>query len=148
MRNSVLSVTLAFLFSASASAQSSSKAPAPSSLKDQLAAAKARADANALRVKRLIVRPASLELSVGDSIFSPDLWGRLSIVGLTESGDSVYDFAKSLALQPNDYLEQNGSLLIARRRGTATLWIYVGVDPKRRYFIENDDAERVRISIK
>jgi hypothetical protein len=145
MKHRILTVTIAVLFSASASAQSSSEA---GSLKEKLAVARARADANARTVKRMTVSPSTLELSVGDSIISHDLWSRLSIVGLTEGRDSVYDFAKTLALQPNDYLEQRGSLLIARRRGTATLWIYVGVDPDRRLFTETEYAERVHITIK
>jgi hypothetical protein len=147
MKHSILTVTIAVLFSASASAQSS-ETSASGSLKEKLAVARARADANARTVKRMVVSPSSLELSVGDSIISNDLFGRLSIVGLTERGDSVYDFAKTVAIQPNDYLEQNGSMLIAWRRGIATLWIYVGVDPNRRLFTEAEYAERVRITIK
>ena len=148
MKRSILAVTIAVLLSASASAQSSSTASASRSLKEKLAAARARSDANALMVKRMAVSPSTLELSVGDSIISADLWSRLSIVGITERGDSLYDFAKTLALQPNDYLEQNGSLLVARKRGTATLWIYIGVDPERRFFTETEYVERVRITIK
>ena len=77
MKHSILTVTIAVLFSASASAQNSSEASASGSLKDKLAVASARADANARTVKRMAASPSSLELSVGDSIISSDLWSRI-----------------------------------------------------------------------
>lgn len=147
MKPLLLAAIASLCMSASAAAQrpdSSARRP----LAAELAAARERAEAGAQSVKRIAVTPSRLALSVGDTIVSYDLWSQLHIVGLTAAGDSIRDFAKFLALQPNPYLEQHGSTLIARRPGTAVLWIYIGSNPNRAFFTDAEYAERVRVTIK
>ena len=93
-------------------------------------ASKAQADSAAARVTQLVVTPRSLELSVGDSVFSRDLYRRLDIRGVTAEGDTLTLFAKSLMLEPSAYIERIGSDLVARRAGEATLWVVLGSDLK------------------
>jgi hypothetical protein len=96
----------------------------------------------------MVVKPAMLELAVGDSVYSPDLRSRLEIIGLTAAGDTVQHFATLFALQPNPFLEHHGGDYLARRAGTATLWIYIGSEPPRRPFTDTTRAARVQIRIK
>jgi hypothetical protein len=119
------------------------------SLQAAMAAAKARADSAATRVARLVVRPAYLELRVGDTVYTQDLYTQqLQVLGVTAAGDTIREFAKSFALQPNPYLERHGQDLIARRPGVATLWIYVGSRPRPPLFADTTGVARVELRVK
>jgi hypothetical protein len=118
-------------------------------LRAAMAAAKARADSAAARVARLVVRPAYLELNVGDSVYTQDLYTqRLQVLGVTAAGDTIREFAKSFALEPNPYLEEDGQGLIARRAGVATLWIYIGSRPRPPLFVDTTGVARVQLRVK
>ena len=111
-------------------------------------AARARAESAAARVIRIVARPTALEVAVGDSVFSQDLWGRIEVLGITAAGDTVRGFAKAFALQPNPYLEQRGSDLLARQAGTAMLWIYPSSRPSGPFFSDTSRVARVEIHVK
>jgi hypothetical protein len=113
-----------------------------------MAAAKARADSAAALVTKLVVRPAYLDLRVGDSVYTRDLYTQLQVLGVTAAGDTISEFAKWFALEPSPYLEQHGHDLVARRAGIATLWIYIGTDPTRRLFVDTTGVARVQLRVK
>jgi hypothetical protein len=117
-------------------------------LRAAMAEGRARADSAARLVARLVVRPAYLELHVGDSVYAGDLMSQLEVVGVTAAGDSIREFAKSLAVEPSPYVERRGLDLIARRAGVATLWIYIGTEPTRRFFKDTTRVTRVPIRVK
>jgi hypothetical protein len=154
MRSSTALATLALVVSAlptTGTAQSTtddSVALRRARLRTAMAAAKARAESSATRVTALVVRPAYLELQVGDSVYSQDLWRQLEVLGVTTTGDTISEFAKSFALEPSPYLERRGLDLLARHAGVATLWIYIGVGPRRRFFVDTTRAARVQIRVK
>lgn len=113
-----------------------------------MAAAKARADSAATLVTSLVVRPTYLELHVGDSLYSQDVYTQLQVLGVTAAGDTIREFGKLFALEPNPYLERRGQDLLARRAGVATLWIYIGSDPMRRVFVDTTGVARVQLRVK
>lgn len=87
---------------------------------------RARADSAAERVTRLLVTPTSIELTVGDSVFSPDLYRRLEFRGVTAEGDTLNDFAKTFLIERSSLLERRGSFLVARGSGDVSLWVFLG----------------------
>ncbi len=111
-------------------------------------AAKQRADSLARLVERIVVVPDHLEFQLGDSVYSDDVWRSLRISGFSASGDSVPGFAKAFMLQPSPALVYSGLDLLARQRGTAVLWIYVGTDMNRRFFTDTAKTARVTITVK
>jgi hypothetical protein len=117
-------------------------------LRAAMAAAKARADSAATLVKTLVVTPTYLELRVGDSVFSRDVYKRLDVRGVTATGDTISEFAKSFALEPSPYLEQRGHDLLPRRPGIATLWIYLGSRPALPLFADTTGVARVQLRVK
>jgi hypothetical protein len=117
-------------------------------LRAAMAAAKARAESAATLVATLVVRPTYLELNVGDSVYTRDLYTQLEVLGVTAAGDTIREFAKGFALEPSPYLEQHGQDLLARRAGVATLWIYIGAEPRRRLFVDTTGVARVQLRIK
>jgi hypothetical protein len=117
-------------------------------LQAAMAAAKARADSAATLVATLVVRPAYLELRVGDSVYTRDLYTQLQVLGVTAAGDTIREFAKSFALQPNPYLERHGQHLIARRSGAATLWIYLGSRQRLPLFVDTTGVASVQLRVK
>ena len=106
--------------------------------------AAASADSAAAQIRRLLVTPAGLELSVGDSVFSLDLYRRLDLRGITAQGDTLRSFAKTFILEPNTLLVRRGSDLVARGAGEAYLWILLGSRPE---FDLNESERTVRVPI-
>lgn len=117
-------------------------------LRAALAAAKARADSGSALVARAVAQPSHLELAVGDSADAQDLWSRVRVIGLTASADTVREFGRFFALQPNPALEQRGAELLARRPGTAVLWIYAGTAPPQRLFGDTTRVAKVEIRVR
>lgn len=108
---------------------------------------RADADSAAERVARLLVTPVSLELSVGDSVFTQDLFRRLEIHGVTAEGDTLHDFAKSFLLARNSLLERRGQYFVARGSGDVNLWVFLGSRPATMDLHESARAVRVPIHI-
>jgi hypothetical protein len=117
-------------------------------LRAAMAAAKARADSAATLVQTLVVTPAYLDLRVGDSVYTRDLYTQVQVLGVTAAGDTIREFGKTFALQPSPYLEQRGQDLLARRAGVATLWIYIGSRPMMPLFTDTTGAARVQLRVK
>ena len=109
---------------------------------------RARADSAAERVTRLLVTPPSLELSVGDSVFSQDLYRRLEFGGVTAEGDTLHDFAKTFLFERNSLLERRGPYLVARGSGDVSLWVFLGSRPGTFDLRESARAVRVPIHIR
>ena len=131
----------------SSAQNSSSDSASRARMHAAMAAAKARADSGALLVKKIVVSPQSLELDVGKQYFSQDVWEKLRIVGVTAAGDTLTDFSKFLALEPNPYLTQSGTELTGAKAGVATLWIYIGT-PTGALFVPTDRATRVELKVR
>jgi hypothetical protein len=117
-------------------------------LRAAMAAAKARAESAATLVRTMVVRPAYLELHVGDSVYTRDLYTQLEVLGVTAAGDTIREFAKVFALEPSPYLEQHGQDLFGRRAGVATLWIYLGSIPRLPLFADTTGVARVELRVK
>lgn len=107
----------------------------------------ARADSAAALVTRLLVTPGALELTVGDSVFSVDLFRRLDVRGITAQGDTLRSFARSYMVEPNALLVRSGLAFVARGAGDVDLWIVAGSQP-RIDRVESPRAVRVPIHIR
>jgi hypothetical protein len=77
-------------------------------------------------VTRMLVTPASLDLRVGDSVASPDLFRRLDVRGVTSQGDTVLNFARTYRIEPSALVDRVGRMIVARRAGILSLWIVPG----------------------
>lgn len=113
-----------------------------------MATSKARADSAAARVSQLAVTPRELDLAVGDSVYTPDLFARLQVRGLTADGDTLRDFAKGFMLVPSPLIERKGSDIFARGAGDATLWVVLGSEMSNVNLRDTTRAIRVLIHIK
>lgn len=151
-RTGLLALLLVVCSVGSASAQTSPadsvRAARRARMAAAMAAARARADEGARLVDTIVVTPPRLELTVGDSIVSPELMARLQIVGLTAAGDTVPEFAKTIALEPNPSVQVSDVYYVARRAGTAWLWIYIGADVSHPLFVDSGDVTRVQILVR
>jgi len=116
----------------------------PASQRQAMEASRARADSAAARVTKLLVVPRSLELSVGDSVFSLDLYRRLELAGVTAEGDTLRSFARTYLLEPGTSLVRAGNELVARHEGDANLWILLGSRPQVQL---RESARVVRVPI-
>ena len=114
----------------------------------EMARTKARSDSAAARVRTVVARPTHLQLRVGARVETRTLLTRLRIVGVTAAGDTVRRFSKTFALQPNPYVEQQGPDLVAKRAGSAMLWIYAGTEMTPRFFADTTRAARVEIRVR
>ena len=90
----------------------------------------ARADSAAERVIRLLVAPTSLELQVGDSIASTDLYRRLDVRGMTAQGDTLRSFARIFLVEQSELLVRNRIGFVARGAGDVNLWVVVASQPQ------------------
>lgn len=115
------------------------------SLRQVLIDERARAESAAVLVARLVVAPISLELSVGDSIASLDLFRRLDVRGVTTDGDTLRVFARTFSIEASPLIERVGRMIVARRVGETALWVVPGsdADPSTR-----DTARAVRVPIR
>jgi hypothetical protein len=145
---SVLLLISVLPFAGAQSAASSRARPTRDEMLRSMAASRARADSAAARVSLLVVAPRSLELSVGDSVFSQDLYSRLQVRGLTVQGDTLRDFARTFMLEPSPLLERKGSDILARGAGDATLWVLLGSDPAKVELQDTTRAVRIPIHIR
>jgi len=100
-------------------------------MRARMEASRARADSEAARVTRLLVTPRLIELKVGDVISSDELYGKLTVTGLTAQGDTLTSFGRSFMLEPNPRLIRTIRGLEARRAGDANLWVLTGTRPDR-----------------
>lgn len=116
----------------------------PAAQRQAMEASRARADSFAARVTKLLVSPSSLELSVGDSVFSLDLYRRLEVRGVTAQGDTLLSFGRTYILEPSKILVRRGSDLVARSAGNASLWILLGSRPQMDL---SESARAVRVPI-
>lgn len=107
----------------------------------------ARTDSAAALVTRLLVTPGALELAVGDSVFSIDLYRRLEVRGITAAGDTLRAFARSYMVEPNALLVRSGPAFVARGAGDVDLWVVAGSQP-RIDRLESPRAVRVPIHIR
>lgn len=102
------------------------------------------AESAAVLVTRLPVAPSSIELTVGDSLPSLDLFRRFDVRGLTAAGDTLRVFARTFSIEPSPLIERAGRMIVVRRAGDATLWVVAGTDagPPAR-----DSTRAVRVPI-
>lgn len=136
------------LLAGAQSPASSRPRPTRDQMLRSMAASRARADSAAARVSLLVVTPRTLELSVGDSVYTRDLYSRLQVRGVTAEGDTLSDFAKGFMLMPSPLLEAKGSDVLVRGAGDATLWVILGSGPARVNLKDTTRAVRVLIHIR
>jgi predicted secreted Zn-dependent protease len=106
-----------------------------------------RSDSAAAQVARLVVTPSALDLKVGDDMPGVSLFRRLEVLGITERGDTLRNFARTYMVQPNELLVRQGAGFVARGAGDVDLWVVVGSIP-RADMQESPRAVRVPIHIR
>lgn len=104
--------------------------PARDSIQRLRIAARARADSETAVITRLVVKPDSLGLRVGDSLAVLSLYLRLNVRGVTASGDTLSGFSRSYALDTGGRIAQVGRMIVAREPGDADVWVVLGPDPR------------------
>jgi hypothetical protein len=91
------------------------------------AKAQARMDSLARLVDTIVASPASLTVTVGDSVDARKFYDRVRWTGLRANlRDSVHTFSKVLVLQPNPYLVYRNGYFVAVAAGDAEIWAWPG----------------------
>jgi hypothetical protein len=103
----------------------------------------AKVDSAAKLVDTIVVRPAAINLRVGDSIPARLLYDRIVTIGLTARGDTVRTFAKTVSISRSAAIEMRDGVLYARAAGTAEVRVGTG----RRFSIDDVTRPISRIPI-